>query len=242
MIIELKDVCKQYTDSNLILQNINLSIDVSEKIGIIGKNGSGKSTILKLINGLEDVTRGEILYHGDDITSLPAKQQLKARKKLAYIFQQFNLIENKTVFYHLALVYRLNKENINHQEIDELLNFLDLYEHKNKKCSILSGGQKQKVTIAMAILQQPELILCDEISSALDSKSEREIFKLLKELCSKKNISMLVVSHNLDILKNNCHRILFLEDGQIKDEFIPNQNRFTQSDDYYQYVKSYLCQ
>lgn len=240
MIIELKDICKQYQDSNFNLQDINLKISEAEKIGIIGKNGTGKSTILKIINGICDIDRGEIIYKNKNIKDFNQIENLNFKKKIAYIFQHFNLIENKSVFYHLSLIYKLNKTKVNNEEIDELLKFMGLKNHKYQLCTFLSGGQKQKLAIAMAILQKPEVILCDEISSALDNDSEKEIFKLLINLSNLNKISLVIVSHNLDILKQNCDRILYLENGRFNDQFIPKRKAKSSDDNYYNYVKRYL--
>lgn len=240
MIIEIKNIYKSYLDSNFNLKNINLKIKESEKIGIIGKNGTGKSTVLKIINGVVDIDKGQIFYKNKNIKELSKKEILNFRKKVAYIFQHFNLLENKSVYYHLTLIYKLNHQKINFKEIDEILKFMNLTHLKNQLCLKLSGGQKQKLSIAMAILQKPEIILCDEISASLDNESETEVFKLLINLCFLKKIALVIVSHNLDILKNYCDKILYIEDGIFKEELIPNPNKNSINSNYLQHIKDYI--
>ncbi|TYL22967.1 ATP-binding cassette domain-containing protein, partial [Streptococcus pyogenes] len=137
-----------------------------EIVGLIGSNGTGKSTILKMINGLMSCDQGHIYYQGQELKELSASQLRQMRKDIAYIFQHHNLLPGETVFYHLSLVYKLNHQKVDHEAIDDILDFLGLTRVKQVKCHSLSGGQQQKVAIAMAILQKPRLILCDEISSA----------------------------------------------------------------------------
>ena len=182
MIVQLKNVSKQYKDANFKLENISFDINKKEVIGIIGRNGTGKSTILKMINGIVSYDSGDILYKNSSIKNMDASTLRNTRKNLAYIFQHSNLIDNKSVYYHLSLVYKLNKVSVDKKKIDDILEFMNITRLKNSLCGSLSGGEQQKVAIAMALLQEPEVLLCDEISSALDTNSEKEIFALLNTL------------------------------------------------------------
>lgn len=241
MIVQLKNVSKQYKDANFKLENISFDINKKEVIGIIGRNGTGKSTILKMINGIVSYDNGDILYKNSSIKSMDASTLRNTRKNLAYIFQHSNLIDNKSVYYHLSLVYKLNKVSVDKKKIDDILEFMNITRLKNSLCGSLSGGEQQKVAIAMALLQEPEVLLCDEISSALDTNSEKEIFALLNKLRTTTDISIVMISHSLSLLKNFCDRVVVIDDSTIKDIVVPNKNAKDDYDsNYYNYVKEFL--
>ena len=241
MIVQLKNVSKQYKDANFKLENISFDINKKEVIGIIGRNGTGKSTILKMINGIVSYDSGDILYKNSSIKSMDASTLRNTRKNLAYIFQHSNLIDNKSVYYHLSLVYKLNKVSVDKKKIDDILEFMNITRLKNSLCGSLSGGEQQKVAIAMALLQEPEVLLCDEISSALDTNSEKEIFALLNKLWTTTDISIVMISHSLSLLKNFCDRVVVIDDSTIKDIVVPNKNAKDDYDsNYYNYVKEFL--
>lgn len=221
MLVDVKTVKKTYNQGNFSLNNISFSIQPKDCIGLIGQNGTGKSTILKMICGLIPYDDGQISYQGQDITSLAPDQLRAMRKEVAYIFQHANLLEGETVLYHLKLVYTLRKSKPDLAEIDRTLAFMNLTQLKDVACRNLSGGQKQKVAIAMAILQQPKVLLCDEISSALDANSEKEIFDLLGQLRQETDIAIVMISHNLTLLKNFCDQILILDKGTIAERLEP---------------------
>lgn len=241
MIVQLKNVSKQYKNANFKLENISFDINKKEVIGIIGRNGTGKSTILKMINGIVSYDSGDILYKNSSIKTMDASTLRNTRKNLAYIFQHSNLIDNKTVYYHLSLVYKLNKVSVDKKKIDDILEFMNITRLKNSLCGSLSGGEQQKVAIAMALLQEPEVLLCDEISSALDTNSEKEIFALLNKLRTTTDISIVMISHSLSLLKNFCDRVVVIDDSTIKDIVVPNKNAKDDYDsNYYNYVKEFL--
>ncbi len=240
MLLELKNVTKEYKGSNFKLEDISFSVDKKEVIGLIGKNGCGKSTILKMINKLVDYDSGEILYEGKKIHEMNEKELRSLRKSIVYIFQNANLIENRSVYYHLSLIYKLNKEKVNEDKIDEILEFMEITRLKHSYCKHLSGGQKQKVAIAMAILQEPNILLCDEISSALDVKAEKEIYELLEKIKKKSDIAIIMISHNLSVLKNFCEKILFIDDNVIKDVIHPKKGSYSIQKDYNEYVLEFL--
>ena len=227
MIVQLKNVSKQYKDANFKLENISFDINKKEVIGIIGRNGTGKSTILKMINGIVSYDSGDILYKNSSIKAMDASTLRNTRKNLAYIFQHSNLIDNKTVYYHLSLVYKLNKVSVDKKKIDDILEFMNITRLKNSLCGSLSGGEQQKVAIAMALLQEPEVLLCDEISSALDTNSEKEIFALLNKLRTTTDISIVMISHSLSLLKNFCDRVVVIDDSTIKDIVTKMQKMIT---------------
>lgn len=241
MIVQVKNISKQYKNANFKIENINFDIDKKEVIGIIGRNGTGKSTILKMINGIVDFDSGDILYKEKSLRDLNESELRSMRKNLAYIFQNSNLLDNKSVYYHLSLVYKLSKKSVDVKKIDDILEFMNIKRLKNSLCGSLSGGEQQKVAIAMALLQEPELLLCDEISSALDTNSEKEIFQLLEKLRMTTDISILMISHSLELLKNFCDKVIIIDEGTIKDIVVPKKNsKDSYDENYYNHVKEFL--
>lgn len=241
MIIALKEVGKIFPKARFKLEHISFNIQEGEIVGLIGSNGTGKSIILKMINGLMSYDQGHIYYQGQELKELSASQLRQMRKDIAYIFQHHNLLPGETVFYHLSLVYKLNHQKVNHEAIDDILDFLGLTRVKQVKCHSLSGGQQQKVAIAMAILQKPRLILCDEISSALDTNSEKEIFDLLASLRDQYGISVLMIAHHLSVLKQYCDRVMILNHQTIAETVVPVKTASHQLEtDYVSQVKEFL--
>lgn len=241
MTLTLQNVSKQFAHSNFALHNISLTIHQNEIIGLVGENGTGKSTLLKLMNGLIQPDSGHILYNQQNMTLASEIQKRQLRKKVCYIFQNANLIGHKTVIYHLNLVYKLNNLRPDNEKIDTITKFVGIDTLKKQLCKDLSGGQQQKVAIAMALLSEPEILLCDEISSALDSKSEQEIFDLLSTLKEKQGLSIVMISHNLHLIKQFCDRVLFVRHGTLTEEIIPQKDsKQQQTEDYYTFAKGIL--
>lgn len=238
--LEFKDVSKSYNDEKFNIRNISFSIKKKEIVGLVGRNGTGKSTILKMSNLLVRNDSGNIYYNHKNYNDMNEKEIRRLRQEIVYIFQESNLILNKTVLYHLELPFKLSNRKVNYKEIDEILSFMNISELKENRTRNLSGGQRQKVAIAMAILQKPSILLCDEVSSALDVKAEKEIYDLLKLLVDKYDISILMISHNLSVVKNFCDRILLVENETIEEEIIPNKSKNTIEKDYFNHVKEYL--
>lgn len=241
MLVEIKNISKTYQNTSFSLENITLDIKKNEMLGLVGENGTGKSTILKMIAMLESIDGGDILFMGRSIYDIKGKELRDLSKKHAYIFQENNLLMNKTVYYHLSLVYKLKSQKIDKQKIDEVLEFMNLTKFKNSKCSNLSGGQAQKLSIAIALLFEPRLILCDEISSALDKTSEEEIYNLLQKIKNTRNCSVFLISHNLRIVKNFCERVYFLKKNGKIEEIFPKKTRAEEKKtEFFDYVKEYL--
>lgn len=241
MVIQIKNISKNYPKSNFKIENISFDIKKNKVLGLIGSNGSGKSTILKMINGLVAYDNGEIIYNNKNLDQMNDKELREMRKNVVYIFQDNNLLDGKNVFYHLSLIYKLNKKKVNEDEINNILKFMNIEQLKNINCRNLSGGQKQKVAIAMALLQKPKVILCDEISSALDSNSEKEIFDLLIKLKKTTDISIVLISHNLSILKNFCDKVIIIENSTIKETIIPKKSKDSDYEkDYFNHIKEFL--
>lgn len=217
--IELNNVLKQYQGLQgpiKALDNISVHIKKSEKFGIIGESGSGKSTLLRMINMLETPDSGTITVDGDDVLNFTQKQLRMYRKKISMIFQQFNLLNNKTVADNIMLPLKLHKFE-SALNIDEVLQFVGLSDKKDSYPSQLSGGQKQRVGIARALITNPKILLCDEPTSALDEKTTDEIVEVLKRAHEVYGMTIVVVTHELNVIKNLCDRTLVLEAGNVID-------------------------
>lgn len=239
MILELTNIAKQFSDIQL-LKNVNFTVAKQEIVGIVGENGAGKSTILKMINSLISQDSGRITYNNVSISDYTEKELRQYRKAVVYVFQNANLLENKTVQYHLELIDKLNDQKPNQNKIAEVLSYVNITHLRKRKCGLLSGGEKQKVAIAMALLQNPTILLCDEISSALDAKSEQDIFHLLKRLNEDHQIAIIMVSHNLSLVKSMCDKIVLLKEGTTQILQNKKQPLANIKNDYYQLVEEYF--
>ena len=240
MLLKMEGIEKSF-DEKPLLENLSLEVEKGDFLGIVGQNGAGKSTILKILNGFVPFDKGEIVYDGRAFSTLTLKEKRAWSKKICYIFQNANLLGNQTVNYHLNLVYRLDGKRPDKIRIAEVCDFMGISDLRKQTCQSLSGGQAQKVAIAMALLGQAHVLLCDEISSALDAKSETEIFQLLEHLNKEEGLTILMISHNLSLIKKVCRRVLFLKDGHMSKEVTP---RSSESDfdasDYYAFAERVL--
>ncbi len=214
--IELLKVNKAY-GNHMVLQDVNLFIQEGEIFGIIGKSGAGKSTLLRCINHLETPSAGSILIDQEDIVALKRAELRRTRHKIAMIFQQFNLLNSKTVYENIALpmhIQRIPKADIA-QKIGELLQLVELTEKKDTYPLHLSGGQKQRVAIARALTCAPKILLCDEATSSLDPETTASILLLLKKINQLYGITIVLITHEMDVVKQICHRVAFMEQGKI---------------------------
>ncbi|WP_461205425.1 methionine ABC transporter ATP-binding protein [Clostridium sp. DL1XJH146] len=221
--IEIKNLNKKYISKEKsfeALKNINLSIEHGDIFGIIGLSGAGKSTLIRCINMLERPTSGEIIIDGKDIVKVGTKELREMRKKIGMIFQHFNLLMNSTVYENIAFPLKIS--GISKKEIDikvkKLLEVVDLEDKKDSYPAQLSGGQKQRVGIARALANDPEIILCDEATSALDPNTTQSILELLEEINKKFNITIIVITHEMDVIKNLCNKVAVLEQGSVVEE------------------------
>ena len=212
--IEFKNVCKKY--SNLkALDNINLTIPSSSIFGIVGKSGAGKSTLLRTINKLEKIDEGSIIVDGIDIVTLNLRQLREFRKKVAMIFQHFSLMQTKTIYKNIALPLECSgyKKSEIKTKVEELASLVGISDKLNEKPRNLSGGQYQRVAIARALTLNPKILLCDEATSALDPKTTHDILKLLKQIKEKYDITIIMVTHQMEVIKEVCDEIAILNDG-----------------------------
>ncbi|AVQ44598.1 methionine ABC transporter ATP-binding protein [Clostridium botulinum] len=215
--IEVSNLKKIIKDK-VILEDINLSIKEGEVFGIVGHSGAGKSTLLRCLNGLESYEEGSIKINGEEIDKLSKKQLRIFRKDLGMIFQSFNLLKRKNVFQNIALpleIWGMSKNEINNR-VKELLKLVDLEDKAYVKPHNLSGGQKQRVAIARALALAPKIILCDEATSALDPKTTKDILSLLKDINEKLGITIVIVTHQMEVIKEICERVALMDKGKIK--------------------------
>lgn len=219
MYLEIKNVKKSYGEGdsyNQVLKGISTSVKEGQMCVIQGTSGSGKSTLLNAIGGLDTVDSGSIIVDGKEIVGLKNDSLADYRKEnLGFIFQFYNLVPNLTVKENIEVCKYLSKNPL---DIDDLLNILGLTEHQNKFPSQLSGGQQQRTAIARALIKNPKLLLCDEPTGALDSKTSRDILVLLEEINKKYNTTMLIVTHNNSI-KNMVHKVIIIKDGIISKDY-----------------------
>lgn len=217
--IHLKNISKSFTNKNgkvKAINDVSLKIKENEIFGIIGESGAGKSTLLRLINGLETADKGSISVNNMNIQSLNKKELRYYKKEVGMIFQHFNLLSNKTVEENVLLPLELHNYN-DALDIDKILDFVDLTNKKHNYPRELSGGQKQRVGIARALITHPKILLCDEPTSALDENMKREVISLLVRSAIEFNITILVVTHELSVVKRLCERVAILDHGNLID-------------------------
>lgn len=218
--IELHELSKSFAGKPA-LQHINLSIQQGEIFGIIGRSGAGKSTLLRTINLLERPDSGEVHVDGQVLTQLSRTDLAQARHKMAMIFQHFNLLHSKTVYDNIALPMRIQgmDEDSIKNKIDELLPIVELVDKKLAYPAQLSGGQKQRVAIARALSCSPKVLLCDEATSALDPETTDAILALLKKINTLYGITIVLITHEMDVVKRICSRLSVMVDGFIVETY-----------------------
>lgn len=218
--IDIKNLSKIYKSKSSdvrALKDINLTINKGEIFGIIGLSGAGKSTLIRTINRLEEPTEGAIIIEGTDITRLDKKDLRNSRKEIGMIFQHFNLLNLRTVYQNIAFPLDINgydKQAIE-KRVNELLRVVELTDKKNVYPSQLSGGQKQRVAIARALANNPKILLCDEATSALDPKTTKAILNLIKKIREEFNLTVVLITHQMEVIKEVCDRVAIIEDGEI---------------------------
>ncbi len=219
MYLEVKNVKKSYgKDSSYIqvLKGVSTSVEQGQMCVIQGTSGSGKSTLLNCIGGLDTMDSGSVTVDGQEIFGLkPNELSDYRRDNLGFIFQFYNLVPNLTVRENIQVCSFLSENPL---DMDELLEVLGLTEHQNKFPAHLSGGQQQRCAIARALIKNPKLLLCDEPTGALDSKTSRDILILLEEINKKYGTTMLIVTHNNSI-KNMVHKVIIIKDGLVKKDY-----------------------
>ncbi|MBC2852085.1 ATP-binding cassette domain-containing protein [Cetobacterium sp. 8H] len=221
--IQLRNIIKTYENKGQSIEALKeLSFDFKkgEITGIIGYSGAGKSTLLRCINLLEVPSSGEVIIDGVTLNDLDSKELRETRKKIGMVFQHFNLMRSRTVAKNIAYPLKgsgLSKKEIN-ERVDELLSLVGLEDKKDNYPSQLSGGQKQRVGIARALANKPNLILCDEATSALDPETTISILKLLKKINKDLGVTIVLITHQMEVIKEICDSVIVMEDGVVKEE------------------------
>lgn len=219
-LVELKNVDVKFKSNHKVIHaidHVNLTVNRQDIFGIIGYSGAGKSTLVRLINLLQRPNQGEIIVNGQNLLELNSKQLRKSRKKIGMIFQHFNLMNARTIFNNVAFALKgtqLSREQ-KKQRVNELLNLVGLSDKAQAYPSQLSGGQKQRVGIARALANKPNLLISDEATSALDPKTTESILNLLKDLNKKLGLTIILITHQMEAIKQICRNVAVMEQGKI---------------------------
>lgn len=219
-IISFENLSKRYEKKGqtfVALDNVTFKVNKGDVYGLIGFSGAGKSTLLRMVNALETPTEGKIFVKGVDLTSLKESKLREIRKDIGMIFQEFNLLETKTVFDNIAipLVLRHESKQKIKSRVEELLKFVGLEDKAKALPGELSGGQKQRVGIARALATEPEILLCDEATSALDPDTTESILNLLARVNKELNVTILFVTHTIRVVQKLCNKVAILEHGKL---------------------------
>ena len=221
--IKISNLVKIYEkgDSKVkAIDGINLHVEKGDIYGIIGLSGAGKSSLVQCINRIEEPTSGSIVVSGSDVLSLGKEELRKARQNIGMIFQNFNLLTSRSVYENVAFPLRLRKldENEIESRVMTLLEKVELSDKAKSYPNSLSGGQKQRVGIARALATSPDVLLCDEATSALDPKTTRQILELLKSLNEELGVTLVIITHEMEVIKAICNRVAILADGKVIEE------------------------
>ncbi len=229
MFLELSEISKSYgtQESKVdVLSGIDASIEKGEICVLLGPSGSGKSTLLNIIGGIDTADSGFISINGEKTKDMNEKKLTEYRRKhLGYIFQMYNLIPNLNIKENIEVGAYLSDQSLN---VDELLHVLGLYEHRHKLPNQLSGGQQQRTAIGRAIVKNPDILLCDEPTGALDYNTSKEILKLIEDINHKYGNTVIMVTHN-DAIKDMADRVIKLRDGVIRKNYV-NEKKISASD------------
>lgn len=229
MFLEIHNLKKSFGDGESrteVLRGIDFSVAKGEICVLLGPSGSGKSTLLNIIGGIDDADEGYITIEGEKTADMNEKTLTKYRRKhLGYVFQMYNLIPNLNVKENVEVGAYLSDKAL---DIDDLLKTLGLYEHRHKLPNQLSGGQQQRTAIGRAIVKNPDILLCDEPTGALDYNTSKEILKLIQEVNRKYGNTVIMVTHN-DAIKNMADRVIKLRDGQIRKNYV-NETKISAED------------
>ena len=218
--IEFRKVSKRFfTGKRTItaLEDVELTVHKGDIFGVIGFSGAGKSTLIRTVNLLETPTSGEVLIEGKNLQKISKKELREEKKNIGMIFQHFNLLNSKTVFENVAMPFLLSKHTKKEveQRVLEVLQFVGLEDKLKSYPDQLSGGQKQRVGIARALVTNPSILLCDEATSALDPQTTKSILQLLKRVNEEYKITILIITHEMEVIKEICNRIAVMENGRV---------------------------
>jgi len=219
-IIQIKDLAKEFNTASgpvRALDDINLDIEKGEIFGIIGLSGAGKSTLVRCINYLEIPTQGDVIFEGKSLRNMSEKEQRSTRQKMGMIFQQFNLLAQRTVIKNVVFPLEIAgvDKSKSKKRAEELLKLVGLEDKMNAYPAQLSGGQKQRVAIARAIATNPKVLLCDEATSALDPNTTKQILELLKDINKKLDITVIIITHEMKVIESICDRVAIIDNSHI---------------------------
>ena len=221
--IELKNVSKTFdsgTGEVDALKNVSLTIEDGDIYGIIGMSGAGKSTLVRCINLLERPTSGEVIVNGEHLDTMSPSQLRAARRDITMIFQHFNLLMQRTCLKNICFPMEISgvKKTDAEKKARELLELVGLPDKADAYPAQLSGGQKQRIAIARALATNPKVLLCDEATSALDPKTTRQILELIKDINAKLGITVVIITHQMSVVKEVCNHVAILDDGCVAEE------------------------
>ncbi|MFT0848541.1 ATP-binding cassette domain-containing protein [Actinomycetaceae bacterium L2_0104] len=222
-VIDIRNVSKTFrgkAGSVEALKDVSLSVEEGDVYGIIGFSGAGKSTLLRLVNQLESPDSGSVSVDGRELTELRSKDLRAVRRDIGMVFQQFNLLERKSVYHNVAMPLILagaRKSDIK-ERVEEVLRIVELEDKRNTYVSQLSGGQKQRVGIARALATSPKIMLCDEATSALDPKTTESILALLKKINREIGVTILLITHQMQVIQRVCNKVAVMESGRIVEQ------------------------
>jgi D-methionine transport system ATP-binding protein len=214
-VLEVKDLNLIYNQKLHVLKNINFEVKKGEVAGIIGLSGAGKTSILRSLVLLEKPTSGEIKLNGKDLSKLKERDLMIERKKISVVFQNYNLLSTRTVYENIALPLEINKEKNIKDRVLKLAEEVGLKDRLDHYPSSLSGGEKQRTAIARGMINNPEILLLDEPTSALDPNTTDRILKLVLDLNKKHDLSTIIVTHEMDVIKRACDRVVYLKNGEV---------------------------
>ncbi len=219
--IQFENISKTYHRNGVAfeaLKGVDLTINSGDIFGIIGYSGAGKSTLIRLINDIESPTSGEVIVNGHKLSQYNSSQLRAAKREIGMIFQHFNLLETKTVAQNIALPLELSGRYSKREiraRVDELLAFVELPDKRESYPRQLSGGQKQRIGIARALANHPTILLCDEATSALDPQTTRSILELLRRINREQGITIVMVTHQMEVVEQLCNRVAVMEQGRV---------------------------
>ena len=219
MQIKLNNLVRTYEDVHAV-ENVSLSIPSNQIFGIIGLSGAGKSTLVRLVSLLEKPDSGEVWYDDRRVDNLPEKEIIQRRRRIGMIFQNFNLFSSRTAGQNIAYpmeICNYPKDKIE-TRVKELLEVVGLADRKNAPISTLSGGQKQRIAIARALACKPDILFCDEATSALDPKTTQSILALIKDIQKKMNLTVVMITHQMEVVRDACDYVAVLSDGKVVEE------------------------
>lgn len=218
--IELKNISVDF-DGFKAVKDVSLKIEEQDAFGIVGFSGAGKSTLVRTINLLQRPSEGQVLLDGENLLDLSNKELRARRKKIGMIFQHFNLLNNRTVIDNVIFPIRKDKSLSKEEKrarAQKLLEKVGIGDKADSYPRELSGGQQQRCAIARALASEPEILLCDEATSALDPKTTKQILKLLKELNKELNLTIVIITHQMEVVKDLCNKCAVMQDGEIIEE------------------------